>query len=245
MFGKNQKPAFRFDQTGSRVLVRDVFSTIQGEGPFTGRPAVFLRLAGCPLHCWFCDTDFDEQYSLWNDVRELAWRCAGLWDNSKWRAAPLVVITGGEPLYQNIGPLIKGLLDAGFADVQIETSGAVKNTPPQLSHRQVTTVVSPKTATVHPRVFQYADAWKYIIGNDTEVSEEGVPVDDTQQTGSARQLAMPLDQSLIYLQPREDYLPCGQRNELANTMNLNRTRDLALQFGYRVSIQTHKILGDA
>jgi len=248
MFGKNPKPSFGFEQTGERVLVRALFPTIQGEGPFTGHPAIFVRLGGCPLHCWFCDTDFTEARSEWYTAEELVWMCATNWDNARWQAEPLVVITGGEPLYQNVGPLIRGLLDSGF-QVQIETSGAVKNVPSALLWQPgVHTVVSPKTASVHPDILRYATDWKYVIGHDATVTEDGVPVVDTQDTGKPRQLASPFgrvspDPFRVWLQPREDYDPVGKPNKLANDANLQRTKQVALLFGYCVSLQTHKILG--
>jgi len=60
MFGTNplSKP---IESDGLYLEVQDIFSTIQGEGPFAGKPAVFLRLAGCNLRCFFCDTDFESR----------------------------------------------------------------------------------------------------------------------------------------------------------------------------------------
>jgi organic radical activating enzyme len=247
MFGKNPKPSFRYEDTGERLLVHSLFPTIQGEGPFTGHPAIFIRLGGCPLHCWFCDTDFAEEGSSWYPVEELAWMCVSNWDNARWRAAPLVVITGGEPLYQNLDPLIRTLLDSGFR-VQVETSGATKHAPALLWQSDVTAVVSPKTGRVHRDVLRHATDWKYIIGHDTITTEEGVPVSDTQGTGNQLPLASPFGRNSptpyrVWLQPREDYMPDGRPNTLANERNLQRTKELAMQFGFCVSLQTHKILG--
>ena len=58
MHGKN-KVAKRTDNPQS-LQVHEIFHTIQGEGPFSGRPAVFIRLSGCNLRCWFCDTEWDD-----------------------------------------------------------------------------------------------------------------------------------------------------------------------------------------
>ena len=38
------------------MKVNEIFYSLQGEGRFTGRPAVFLRLSGCNQRCPFCDT---------------------------------------------------------------------------------------------------------------------------------------------------------------------------------------------
>ncbi len=58
MLGKNPilKPVF---SSGETLDVTEIFSTIQGEGPLAGEPAVFIRLSGCKLACAFCDTNFE------------------------------------------------------------------------------------------------------------------------------------------------------------------------------------------
>ncbi|HEY6020017.1 MAG TPA: 7-carboxy-7-deazaguanine synthase QueE, partial [Candidatus Paceibacterota bacterium] len=63
MFGQNPVSPIRHDKES--FLVKDIFYTIQGEGPYAGRPAVFVRLGGCNLRCAFCDTDFS------NGVKEM------------------------------------------------------------------------------------------------------------------------------------------------------------------------------
>ena len=73
--------------------IAELFYSIQGEGTWTGTPAVFVRLAGCNLNCRFCDTDyalraFASPGEIVTQVRELGGAC------------PMVVLTGGEPLAQ-------------------------------------------------------------------------------------------------------------------------------------------------
>lgn len=119
--------------------VKEIYYTLQGEGTYSGRPAVFLRFSGCNL--WsgreqdrgkgqggcsrWCDTDFvgtdgpgggrfEAPEALAAAVRE-AW-VAGP------RSRPYVVCTGGEPLLQLDEPLVTALHDAGF-EVAIETNG--------------------------------------------------------------------------------------------------------------------------
>ena len=57
MFGKNpiRKPE---NHDGNFLKIQEIFYTIQGEGIYSGYPAVFVRLGGCNLACKFCDTDF-------------------------------------------------------------------------------------------------------------------------------------------------------------------------------------------
>ena len=109
--------------------VKEIFKTLQGEGSWSGRAAVFCRFAGCNLWsgreedrasavCQFCDTDFvgGTRYV----GRELAEAIASAW--GKDRANRFVVLTGGEPLLQVDQALINDLHGRGFF-VALETNG--------------------------------------------------------------------------------------------------------------------------
>lgn len=63
MFGNNpiRKQVLRDD---GALYISGIFATIQGEGPLTGTPAIFIRLSGCNLQCGFCDTDFEDTSKL-------------------------------------------------------------------------------------------------------------------------------------------------------------------------------------
>ena len=118
MFGKNIVISQHLAPTGNLNIV-DVFYTIQGEGPYNGMPSVFIRLAGCNLRCTWCDTDFESnaRFHMLDDlVDEVQVRAMA--------RTKLVVITGGEPMLQNLVPLIKELTRRQFR-VQIETAGTV------------------------------------------------------------------------------------------------------------------------
>jgi 7-carboxy-7-deazaguanine synthase (Cx14CxxC type) len=119
---------------------KEIYYTLQGEGAQTGRPAVFLRFAGCNLWtgreedrasatCKFCDTDFvgtdGPGGGRFATAPDLACAVAAQWP----AAAPafaraFVVCTGGEPLLQLDRPLIDALHDEGF-EIAIETNGTV------------------------------------------------------------------------------------------------------------------------
>ena len=78
------------------IKINELFKSIQGEGPYTGHPAIFIRLAGCNLDCIFCDTDFEyrRQASVEAIVEEVKQLSGG--------KVKLVVITGGEPFLQDL-----------------------------------------------------------------------------------------------------------------------------------------------
>ncbi len=114
----------------------EIFYSLQGEGPRTGTPAVFLRLSGCNLHCSWCDTRYSwlsgcELSAADVAARVLSYGCSSL------------VITGGEPLLQAAD--MEELLALLPADmhVEVETNGTLPPTP-ALAERVNQWNVSPK-----------------------------------------------------------------------------------------------------
>jgi 7-carboxy-7-deazaguanine synthase (Cx14CxxC type) len=110
--------------------VKEVFYTLQGEGANLGRPAVFIRFAGCNLWsgreadratatCRFCDTDFvgGTKYAT---AGELAAIAAALWPVGEHKR--MVVLTGGEPLLQVDAALLAALKEEWFYTA-VETNG--------------------------------------------------------------------------------------------------------------------------
>lgn len=120
--------------------VKEIFYSIQGEGFFSGRPAVFCRFADCNLWtgkeadrakavCKFCDTDFvgcdGEEGGIYQTNKELSGKIEKLWpENAGKSSRPFVVCTGGEPLLQMDAGLVSALHEKGF-EVAVETNGTV------------------------------------------------------------------------------------------------------------------------
>src|SRR5262249_11147690 len=104
---------------GQMLFVKEIFATIQGEGPLAGEQAVFVRLGGCNLACDFCDTDFEGFEEV--ELAKVVERVQRYADKNQ---RDLIVITGGEPLRQNIVPLCEALFAKGFR-VQVETNGTI------------------------------------------------------------------------------------------------------------------------
>lgn len=120
--------------------VKEIYYTLQGEGAHTGRPAVFLRFAGCNLWtgreadresavCQFCDTDFvgtdGPGGGKFRTPQDLAEAVRALWPlrpDGALAGTPYVVCTGGEPLLQLDEALIAALHAFGF-EVAVETNG--------------------------------------------------------------------------------------------------------------------------
>lgn len=222
MFGKNPK---RGPETGdgSALNVVEIFPTLQGEGPFVGQPAVFVRLGGCNLACDFCDTEFEKFEEIKTPIliEKIMQEAASLRD--------LVVITGGEPLRQNIAPLCEALLSRGLR-VQIETNGTLWRPLPEA----VNIVCSPKMTdgkyhVLRPDLLERVDALKFIV---SATHPEYREVGEVGQSSTPR--AIP-----IYVQPMDEYDPTKNAANTAHALALAQTH------GYRLSLQTHKLLGIA
>jgi 7-carboxy-7-deazaguanine synthase len=155
------------------LQLSEVFYTIQGEGMWTGTPAVFVRLAGCNLACDFCDTDYSTKFFASVDdvvtkVREIGDGC------------PMVVLTGGEPLAQTEAPALIDALRRDGRRVHVESNGTIFTELPA----DVWLCVSPKER-VDPRMANRANEAKLIV--DKRVPEE--------------HLALFADKPTILLQP--------------------------------------------
>lgn len=225
-----QTPEGRPRETDGQTLdVHSVFHTIQGEGPFSGRPAVFVRLAGCNLQCPGCDTSYTEGrqrqslLSLLDDIE------AARLPNTK-----LVVITGGEPLRQNIVPLACQLRIYKL-DVQIETNGSYevgKGFP-----HDATIVCSPKTSKVAAGMEFRIDAYKYVIEHDKIDVTDGLP---TGVLGRAypRPARPPKGfTGPVFVTPFDSLsLAHNHNNRLAAAA-------VAEKYGYTLQLQIHKQVG--
>lgn len=98
--------------------VMEHFYTIQGEGVFTGYSAYFIRLAGCDVGCHWCDVK-----DSWDASKHPKMTIEALTSLVRASGAPIVVITGGEPLLHDLGPLTASLKAIGVR-IHLETSGS-------------------------------------------------------------------------------------------------------------------------
>lgn len=227
------------DSVSGHLDVFDIWETIQGEGPYTGQPCVFVRLAGCNLQCTMCDTDYTSQRK-WLKISLVVERISAI------RQSGLVVLTGGEPLRQPIGPLVDALVNSDFY-VQIETNGIFFR--PEVRYANMKTVVSPKTRQINDRYLTgvyFPICYKYVIEADHVDPDDGLP---TSVLGKAIRPARPpeaCDRKNIYISPADD----GKSDDPASpycseylNQNINAAVESCLKYGYTLSLQTHKIIG--
>ena len=208
--------------------VREIYYTLQGEGARTGRPAVFLRFAGCNLWsgreqhradavCRFCDTEFvgtnGPGGGKFATPRDLADAVARTWPVAAAHRNRYVVCTGGEPLLQLDRAAIKALHAAGF-EVGVETNGTIA-APPGIDWL----CVSPKgSAPLQQR-----------SGNELKLVYP--QVEDDAQPERFESLAF----EHFYLQPLDD---------TEREANTRAAIDYCLAHPrWQLSLQTHKLLG--
>jgi len=205
MFGTNSivgKRWFR-DAPANSLFVTSMFFTLQGEGPYAGMPALFIRLAKCNLDCSFCDTFFDDgdwltyaeiEAKMYQTICDF-WNQQGkpvpTWampeligpDHTKLGPYPniVLVMTGGEPLIQdNISQFMAQQL-SNFREVQVESNGIPDTVIPE----GVTLVCSPKCMEKNGVAVKYfapsrtilerADCLKFVMSADPDSPYSSIP----------------------------------------------------------------------
>jgi 7-carboxy-7-deazaguanine synthase (Cx14CxxC type) len=210
--------------------VKEMYYTLQGEGAHTGRPAVFLRFAGCNLWsgreehraqsvCRFCDTEFvgvdGPGGGKFESPGALATAVSKYWPASSAETQPYVVCTGGEPLLQLDAAAIGALHDAGF-EIGVESNGTIA-APQGIDWL----CISPKGSA---KLAQLAGDELKLVYPQAE---------ETAQPGEFEHLSF----RHFYLQPLDD--PCHDENT-------RRAVEFCKQNPrWKLSLQTHKYLGIA
>ena len=222
MRGKNpiRKP---LKGDGNQLEIQEIFPTIQGEGPRSGEPAIFIRLGGCNLACDFCDTEFESFSSM--NIEEIHKQVLSFSRNTN-----LIVITGGEPFRQPIEKLCSLLLENNF-NIQIETNGTLYRPVDE----RVEIVCSPKnTGNINTKtggcteirddLLQRLTALKFLVSkydkNYIKIPEVGQSKYNTP----------------VFVQPMDEY------DDGKNRANMNYACEIVQKYGYKLSLQIHKIL---
>jgi 7-carboxy-7-deazaguanine synthase len=201
MFGTNEIVGQKYfkDAPKDSLFVTSMFFTLQGEGPYAGKPALFIRLAKCNLACSFCDTFFDDgDWMTFEEINSRAYHTICDYWNKQSRDVPewilpksnldglgpfdcVLVVTGGEPLLQ------KNLMDYlnysknFFTAMQIESNGTVNQDVPE----HVTLVCSPKCSEKNGTAVKYlaptktilerADCLKFVMSAEADSPYNNVP----------------------------------------------------------------------
>jgi len=215
------------------LRINEIFDTVQGEAYFTGTPATFIRLQGCPVGCHWCDTKHTwskglEQHKITTDEM-----LKKIKDSPKWASVKEVnvvdivtklrprhfVLTGGEPCSQDIFKLTKLLSEVGT--VQLETSG----THEIKVYKKTFVTVSPK--------IEMLGGLKILNSALNRANELKMPINCLKDVQNLQKLVKNVNyDKLVWLQP------VSQKEE-----NTNLCVETAMNNQWRISIQTHKYMG--
>lgn len=240
----NQQPPekLQHDPAG-RLDVQEIFYSIQGEGPYAGTPAIFVRLAGCNLQCPGCDTDYTSRRRFLDPTSILREGLRLVKEAGCVNLPRLMVVTGGEPFRQNITQLAMDFAWNWKAPIgpklifQVETNGVFYDSELTRAPVAISIVCSPKTEKINDEILILASAFKYIIQAGKVSDEDGLP---TGSLGYGFKVARPSANFVrqeIYLQPMDE------GDVYKNTANMDAAVNSCMKFGYKLSIQMHKIAG--
>lgn len=191
-----------------KYRINEIFYSLQGEGRWAGRAAIFIRFSGCNLHCPFCDTDFKEfkEMTFEEIVAEL----------SQYKDCKFIVLTGGEPTLQADATFVQGLKDIGYY-IAMETNGTRE---PSVLVDWVT--ASPKAAYVSngtPTLVR-ADEVKIVFDGEHEVSDYGIAAREYYlqpcDTGDKEKNAVILTQCIEYIKAHPKWKLSLQQQKIIN-----------------------------
>ena len=215
------------------LKINEIFDTIQGEAFYTGTPATFIRLQGCPVGCDWCDTKHtwsDGTERLRIEIDEMLGKTT---DSPKWsnmeeeeivriveKLQPRhFVLTGGEPCSQDIFKLTRLLATIG--SVQVETSGT-----------HTINVYHKTWVTVSPKI-EMLGGLKVLNTAITRANELKMPINNVKDVKNLQKLVKKVNYGqLIWLQP------VSQKQD-----NTDLCVQTAMENNWRISIQTHKYMG--
>lgn len=215
------------------LKINEIFDTIQGEAYFTGSPATFIRLQGCPVGCNWCDTKHTWSEGVDKLKIEIDEMLHKTKDSAKWsevsekEIVKIVeklkprhfVLTGGEPCSQDIFELTRLLASVGT--VQVETSGT-----------HTVNVYHKTWVTVSPKV-DMLGGLEVLNSALLRANELKMPINGLNDVKNLQKLVKKLNYGqLVWLQPVSQ-----------EPQNTELCVEAAKNNNWRVSIQTHKYMG--
>tara|TARA_B100000676_G_scaffold304314_1_gene356359 strand:- start:116 stop:766 length:651 start_codon:yes stop_codon:yes gene_type:complete len=146
------------------VSINEIFYSIQGEAKNSGKPTIFIRTAGCPFDCSYCDTDYAFTEGKQTKISKII-------SSVKKYDTKYITVTGGEPLVQkNIYTLLNELIKNSY-NVSIETSGLIDidNIPKEIEIvmdvKTPSSKESDKNILKNLKIIDNKDVIKFVIGS--------------------------------------------------------------------------------
>ena len=149
------------------IFINEIFYSIQGEAKNSGKPTVFIRTAGCPFRCSYCDTEYAFTEGKKLKISEIISKVKSYKTN-------YVTVTGGEPLAQkNIVYLLDALIDYSF-NISLETSGLMDISSVPKDIEIVMDIKTPSSNEADKNIknnlslIKKSDVLKFVIGNKND-----------------------------------------------------------------------------
>jgi len=186
------------------MRVNEIFYSLQGEGFLAGAPSVFIRLAGCPLRCRWCDTKY-----AWDQTAGAHYSIAKIEQTIQQWPSKLIVITGGEPMVNPDLPELAHALKASGKHITIETAGIafipdlpcdLMSISPKLSN---STPTDPELAAIHEDsrldiavlrelIDNYEYQLKFVVDSEADMPEIQQTLKEIGNVNLAKVMLMPM-----------------------------------------------------
>jgi 7-carboxy-7-deazaguanine synthase len=185
------------------MMISEIFYSLQGEGFLAGLPSVFVRLAGCPLRCRWCDTKYawSEETGRQQSIEQIV-RLVQNWPCN------FVVVTGGEPMIDSELPELIRQLKAAGKHITIETAGIayvpempcdLMSISPKLSNSvpdeeklaAVHRNSSLDTAVLNELIGNYNYQLKFVVDSESDLPEIEQTIRKLENVDTAKVMLMP------------------------------------------------------
>ncbi len=185
------------------MRISEMFYSLQGEGFLAGVPSIFIRLAGCPLRCRWCDTKY-----AWSEQAGAHYSIDRIVQTVQQAQSRFVVVTGGEPMVDSDLPqLVQALKESG-RHVTIETAGIafipdlccdLMSISPKLSN---STPADPELAVIHEDsrldiavlselIDNYDYQLKFVVDSQADLPEIQQTIEEIGNVDSEKVMLMP------------------------------------------------------
>jgi 7-carboxy-7-deazaguanine synthase len=217
-----------------KLRIAEIFTSIQGEGIWTGVPSTFIRISGCNLRCIWCDT----KYASWNPEGPTLGICE-VAEEAERAGVEHVVLTGGEPLlFDAVVPLARVLKENGHK-ITIETAGTIyreidcdlMSISPKLSNS--TPTAEPEWSRRHDETRRNIDALRKLIGryqSQIKFVLTSVKEESEVQSWLDELTGLPPFEVLVMAEGVDSQEQCQRQRELVG---------LCIKHGWRLSPRHH------
>lgn len=173
------------------MVINEIFYSLQGEGFLAGVPSVFVRLAGCPLRCKWCDTKY-----AWDNKAGKDYSIEGILQTVQQWPCKFIVVTGGEPMVNpNLQQLVRKLKDLD-KHVTIETAGVafipalpcdLMSISPKLSNADS----APEETVLRRLIDNYKYQLKFVVDSEDDLVEIQQTIKKLGNVSSEKVMLMP------------------------------------------------------